>query len=301
MSSNRDDVKDFLVSRRARVRPEQVGLPAGPNRRVEGLRRGEVAMLADVSVEYYSRLERGSLAGVSDGVLEAVARALLLDDAERDHLFDLARAANASPVRAGRRSSTPKTLRIGLQYTLDAFTGGPAFIRNDHLDILGANALGRALYADLFRKADRPNLARAAFLDREWSDAFYPDWDLAADQSVAILRAAAGHDPYDRDLQDLIGELSTLSPEFRAKWGAHDVRRHATGEKHFTHPVVGALDLYFEGSRLMSDPALSFLLYTAEPGSPTADALRLLGTIDATERREALHAMTDPDPAGGRS
>jgi len=287
MSSNRDDVKDFLVSRRARVRPEQVGLPAGPNRRVEGLRRGEVAMLADVSVEYYSRLERGSLSGVSDSVLDAVARALLLDDAERDHLFDLARAANASPVRAGRRSSTPKTLRIGLQHTLDAFTGGPAFIRNDHLDILGANALGRALYADLFRKTERPNLARAAFLDREWSDAFYPDWDVAADQSVAILRAAAGYDPYDRDLQDLVGELSTLSPEFRAKWGAHDVRRHATGEKHFTHPVVGALDLYFEGSRLMSDPALSFLLYTAEPGSPTADALRLLGSIDATERRDA--------------
>lgn len=287
MSSNRDDVKDFLVSRRARVGPEQVGLPAGPNRRVEGLRRGEVAMLADVSVEYYSRLERGSLSGVSDSVLDAVARALLLDDAERDHLFDLARAANASPVRAGRRSSTPKTLRRALQHTLDAFTGGPAFIRNDHLDILGANALGRALYADLFRKTDRPNLARAAFLDRAWSDAFYPDWDLAADQSVAILRASAGHDPYDRDLQDLIGELSTLSPEFRAKWGTHDVRRHATGEKHFTHPVVGALDLSFEGSRLMSDPALSFLLYTAEPGSPTADALRLLGSIDATERRDS--------------
>ncbi|WIB60182.1 helix-turn-helix transcriptional regulator [Curtobacterium sp. MCLR17_007] len=287
MTTNRDDVKDFLVSRRARVRPEHVGLPAGPNRRVAGLRRGEVAVLADVSVEYYSRLERGNLSGVSDSVLHAVADALLLDDAERDHLFDLARAANASPVRGLRRSSTPKTLRIGLQYALDAFTGGPAFIRNDRLDILGANALGRALYADLFRRAARPNLARAAFLDRDWADAFYPNWDLAADQSVAILRAAAGHDPHDRDLQDLIGELSTLSPEFRAKWGAHDVRRHATGEKHFVHPVVGALDLFFEGSRLMSDPSLSFLVYTAEPGSPTADALRLLGSLDATDRLAA--------------
>ncbi|MFS2031264.1 helix-turn-helix transcriptional regulator, partial [Curtobacterium sp. CT11-45] len=291
MSTNRDDVRDFLVSRRARVRPEQVGLPAGANRRVAGLRRGEVAMLADVSVEYYSRLERGSLSGVSEGVLHAIAGALLLDDAERDHLFDLARAANASPVRAARRrSTTPKTLRPGLQYALDAFTGGPAFIRNDRLDVLGANALGRALYADLFRKAERPNLARAAFLDREWSDAFYPDWDLAADQSVAILRAAAGHDPHDRELQDLVGELSTRSPEFRTRWGAHDVRRHGTGEKHFVHPVVGALDLLFEGSRLMSDPALSFLLYTAEPGSPTADALRLLGSLDATERRVAHQA-----------
>ncbi|NQW92393.1 helix-turn-helix domain-containing protein [Curtobacterium sp. VKM Ac-2861] len=290
MSTNRDDVKDFLVSRRARVRPDQVGLPGGPNRRVAGLRRSEVAMLADVSVEYYSRLERGSLAGVSDGVLHAIAGALLLDDAERDHLFDLARAANASPVRGQRRAATPKTLRVGLQYTLDAFTGGPAFIRNDRLDLLGANALGRALYADLFRKAERPNLARAAFLDRDWADAFHPDWDVAADQSVAILRTAAGHDPHDEDLQALIGELSTRSPEFRAKWGVHDVRRHATGEKHFVHPVVGALDLHFEGSRLMSDPGLSLLLYSAEPGSPTADALRLLGSVAATDRRDAVDA-----------
>ncbi|ROP74515.1 helix-turn-helix transcriptional regulator [Curtobacterium sp. PhB115] len=283
MSTNRDDVKAFLVSRRARVRPDQVGLPAGPNRRVAGLRRGEVAMLADVSVEYYSRVERGSLAGVSDGVLSAIAGALLLDDAERDHLFDLARAANASPVRRSGRSSTPKTLRTGLQYVLDGFTGGPAVIRNDRLDVLGVNALGRALYADLFRTTDHPNLARATFLDREWADAFHPDWDLAADQSVAILRAAAGHDPDDRALQDLVGELSTRSPEFRAKWAAHDVRRHATGEKHFVHPVVGPLDLSFEGTRLMSDPGLSFLIYTAEPGSPTADALRLLGSLAATE------------------
>lgn len=193
-SANRDDVKDFLSSRRARVQPAQVGLPSGPNRRVAGLRRGEVAMLADVSVEYYSRVERGSLSGVSDGVLHAIAGALLLDEAEGAHLFDLARAANASPVRTRRRSSTPKTLRPALQYTLDAFTAGPAFIRNDRLDLLGANAIGRALYADLYEESDRPNLARAGFLNRDWADAFYPDWHLAVDQSVAILRAAAGHD-----------------------------------------------------------------------------------------------------------
>lgn len=285
MSTNRDDVREFLVSRRARVSPEQVGLPAGPNRRVAGLRRGEVAMLADVSVEYYSRVERGALAGVSDSVLHAIAGALLLDDAEREHLFDLARAANTSPARAKRRSSIPKVLRPSLQFALDGFTG-IAFVRNDRLDLLGANALGRALYADLFRKDERPNLARATFLDRDWADAFHPDWDLAADQSVAILRTAAGHDPYDRDLQDLVGELSTRSPEFRAKWGEHDVRRHATGEKHFVHPLVGPLHLYFEGARLMSDPSLSFLVYSAEPGSPTAEALRLLGTLAATEARE---------------
>ena len=284
MSTNRDDVREFLVSRRARVRPDQVGLPAGPNRRVAGLRRGEVAMLADVSVEYYSRVERGALAGVSDGVLHAIAGALLLDDAERDHLFDMARAANTSPARARRRSPMPKVLRPSLQDALDSFTG-IAFVRNDRLDLLGANTLGRALYADLYADDARPNLARATFLRREWADRFHPDWDLAADQTVAILRAAAGHDPYDRDLQDLVGELSTRSPEFRAKWGAHDVRRHATGEKHFVHPAVGPLHLYFEGSRLMSDPSLSFLVYTAEPGSPTADALRVLGSIAATDER----------------
>lgn len=284
MSTNRDDVREFLVSRRARVRPDQVGLPAGPNRRVAGLRRGEVAMLADVSVEYYSRVERGALAGVSDGVLHAIAGALLLDDAERDHLFDMARAANTSPARARRRSPMPKVLRPSLQFALDSFTG-IAFVRNDRLDLLGANTLGRALYADLYADDARPNLARATFLRREWADRFHPDWGLAADQTVAILRAAAGHDPYDRDLQDLVGELSTRSPEFRAKWGAHDVRRHATGEKHFVHPAVGPLHLYFEGSRLMSDPSLSFLVYTAEPGSPTADALRVLGSIAATDER----------------
>lgn len=217
------------------------------------------------------------------------APALLLDDAERDDLFDLARAANASPVRNQRRAATPKALRVGLQYTLDSFTGGPEFIRNDRLDVLGANALCRALYTDLFRTSERPNLARAAFLDRDWADAFHPDWDVAADQSVAILRTAAGHDPHDEELQALIGE-PPRSPEFRAKWGAHDVRRHATGEKHFVHPVVGVLDLHFEGSRLMSDPGLSLLLYSAEPGSPTADALRVLGSVAATERRDAVHA-----------
>jgi len=286
MSTNRDDVREFLVSRRARVRPDQVGLPTGPNRRVAGLRRGEVAMLADVSVEYYSRVERGALAGVSDGVLHAIAGALLLDDAERDHLFDLARAANTSPVRARRRSPMPTVLRPSLQFALDSFTG-IAFVRNDRLDLLGTNTLGRALYAELYADEDRPNLARATFLRREWADRFHPAWDLAADQTVAILRTAAGHDPYDRDLQDLVGELSTRSPEFRAKWGQHDVRRHATGEKHFVHPDVGPLHLYFEGSRLMSDPSLSFLVYTAEPGSPTADALRLLGSIATTDHRPA--------------
>jgi transcriptional regulator with XRE-family HTH domain len=295
-SQNQNEVREFLTTRRARVQPEQVELPGGRNRRVPGLRRGEVAVLADVSVEYYSKLERGHLAGVSESVLDAVARALLLDDAERDHLFDLARAANASPLRSARRSRRAQTIRPGLQFILDGITGGPAFIRNGRLDILAANTLGRALYADLYANQPHPiNLARFAFLDRAHSDLFYPDWDLAADQSVAILRAEAGRDPYDKDLQDLIGELSTRSAEFRTKWGAHEVRRHATGTKHFHHPVVGDLDLVFEGADLPVDPGLSLLLYSAEPGSPTADALRLLASWAATPKAEAQ------DPALAKS
>jgi transcriptional regulator with XRE-family HTH domain len=299
--NNSDEVREFITSRRARVQPDQVALPTGPNRRVLGLRRAEVAMLAGVSVEYYSRLERGRLAGASDGVLNALAVALQLDDAERDHLFDLARAANASTIPAKRRGPRAQNVRPSLQLILDGITGGPAFVRNGRLDILGSNALGRAVYSDLYdsREATPPgrpmNLARYCFLDLDRADRFYPDWGLAADQTVAILRAEAGHDPYDKDLKDLVGELSMRSDEFRVRWGTHDVRRHATGVKHFIHPVVGPLDLVFEGTELMADPGLSLLLYTAEPGSATADALRLLASWTATppfNSTAAKHTVT---------
>jgi transcriptional regulator with XRE-family HTH domain len=282
---NQDEVREFLTTRRANVSPEQVALPGGSHRRVPGLRRGEVAVLANVSIEYYSKVERGNLAGVSETVLDSIAQALLLDDAEREHLFDLARSANASPLSRQRRSSPATSVRPSLQFVLDSFTGGPAFVRNGRLDILGANQLGRALYADLYETQAPPiNLARFAFLDRRRSALFYPNWELAADQSVAILRTEAGRDPYNKDLQDLIGELSTRSEEFRIKWGAHDVRKHATGTKNFRHPIVGNLDLVFEGSELMADPGLSLMLYSAEPGSPTADALRLLASWAATQQ-----------------
>jgi transcriptional regulator with XRE-family HTH domain len=294
---NRDEVRDFLTTRRAKVRPDQVELPAGPNRRVPGLRRTEVAMLAGVSVEYYSRLERGNLAGVSEAVLNAIAGALLLDEAERDHLFDLARAAGTSPARRERRSSRNSVVRPGLQYALDAITGGPALVRNGRLDIIAANALGRALHVDAYSSPRRPvNLARHCFLDRERAELFYPDWNAAADAIVAILRTEAGRDPYDRDLQDLIGELSTRSEEFRTKWGAHDVRRHATGEKHFRHSVVGRLDLLFESTDLMADPGWKLLIYTAEPGSPTADALKLLASWAATQEQPEIPPHEDVIP-----
>ena len=266
--------------------PESAGLPSGGSRRVPGLRRAEVAVLADVSVEYYSKIERGNLAGTSEAVLQAIAGALRLDDAERQHLFDLARAANASPIRRAR-ASKPQVIRPGLQLMLDAVTDGAALIRNHRMDIVAANRMARAVYADLYTGDGRlPNLARFCFLDRERADRFYPDWDLAADQTVAVLRIGAGRDPYDKGMQDLIGELSTRSPEFRALWGAHDVRRHATGRKHFIHPVVGELDLVFEAADLMADDGLNLMIYNAEPGSPTRDALTLLASLAVTSELE---------------
>jgi len=213
---NRTEVRDFLTTRRARISPAEAGVvDDGGLRRVQGLRRREVAELAGVSIEYYTRLERGNLSGVSESVLESVARALHLDEAERAHLFDLARAQGPSRRRAARR---PQRIRPEVRATLDAFTGGPAFVRNGRLDVLAANALGHAVYAEMFEdRATPPNLARFAFLD-ERSHRFYPDWDGAANDTVAILRTEAGRDPYDQDLTTLVGQLSTQSREFRLRW-----------------------------------------------------------------------------------
>jgi transcriptional regulator with XRE-family HTH domain len=204
---------------------------------VPGLRREEVAVLAGVSVPYYTRLERGDLAGASDSVLDALARALQLDDAERAHLFDLARAAQ--PIgRPPRRRPAKHRIRPSVQQLLDAMTGAAAHIANDRLDILGANALGRALYLEMFDGQERPNAARFVFLDPRARD-FYLDWDRIARDVVATLRSAAGRNPYDRDLTDLVGELSTRSEEFRQHWARHDVRFHISGVKHFHHAQVG--------------------------------------------------------------
>jgi transcriptional regulator with XRE-family HTH domain len=296
---NRDDVREFLTTRRAKVRPEQVDLPGGPNRRVPGLRRTEVAMLAGVSVEYYSRLERGNLNGASETVLNAIATALQLDEAERQHLFDLARTANASAVRRPRSGSRPAAIRPGLQLMLDAVTGGPALIRNGRMDILATNLLARALHVEAYRTIrERPvNLARFAFLHRENAERFYPDWDLAADMIVAILRTEAGRDPYDREMQDLIGELSTRSEEFRIKWGDHNVRRHVTGVKRFLHPIVGDLEFLFEGTELPDQPGWSLNVYMAAPGTPTADALRILASWAATQEQEDVADQNVPSVA----
>jgi transcriptional regulator with XRE-family HTH domain len=273
------DIAEFLTSRRARVTPEQAGLPAYGARRVKGLRREEVASLAGVSVEYYRRLERGNAAGVSDSVLEALAGALRLDDAERAHLHDLARAAG--PAAPPRRRAAAQRVRPAVQRIVDAM-GAPAIVRNSRVDYISANALGRALYAPVFESPEQPaNSARFTFLDPAAHD-FYADWERTAKDLVAHLRSEAGRNPYDRGLSDLVGELSTRSPEFRTWWAAHNVRYHRTGIKHLHHPVVGELELTYEVMELPADAGLNISVYSAEPHSRSAQALDLLASWAAT-------------------
>lgn len=279
---HRAEIREFLSSRRARISPDQAGLPAyGGIRRVKGLRREEVAMLAGVSVDYYVRMERGSLAGASDGVLDGVARALRLDEAERDYLFDLARKADAVP--SSRRRLPVRRVRPAVQRVLDAITDAPAWVRNDRHDLLAANRTGFALYAPMLADPRRPaNNARFVFLDPASKD-FFADWERAADDIAAILRSEAGKNPQDKALVELIGELSTRSEVFRTRWAAHDVRFHRTGIKKLHHPVVGDLELNFEAMEFPSDPGLTLLVYTAAPDSPSADALRLLASWAADQ------------------
>jgi transcriptional regulator with XRE-family HTH domain len=273
-----NELSQFLTSRRAKVTPEQAGLPSYGQRRVPGLRREEVASLAGVSVEYYKRLERGNSTGVSEAVLEALARALQLDDAERAHLHALARAAN--PVAPKRRRATQR-VRPVVQRIVDAMTA-PAIVRNSRVDYLSANALGRALYAPVFVSREQPaNSARFTFLDPAAHD-FYADWERTAQDLVAHLRSEAGRNPYDRELSHLVGELSTRSPEFRTWWAAHNVRYHQTGVKRLHHPVVGDLELSYEVMELSADSGLTISVYSAEPGSRSQEALDLLASWTAT-------------------
>jgi transcriptional regulator with XRE-family HTH domain len=280
----RSEIREFLTSRRARLKAADVGLPDYGPRRVPGLRREEVAVLAGVSVPYYTRLERGDLAGASDSVLDALARALQLDDAERAHLFDLARAAHPL-ARPPRRRSARHHIRPSVQQLLDAMTGAAAHIGNQRLDILGANPLGRALYQEMFDGQDHPNAARFVFLDPRARD-FYLDWDRIARDVVASLRSAAGRNPYDRDLTDLVGELSTRSEEFRQYWARHDVRFHISGVKHFHHAQVGDLELNYERLEVVFDSDMIIFTYTADPGTRSAEAFGLLGTLAATSVAE---------------
>jgi hypothetical protein len=289
----RTEFHDFLTSRRSRLTPEQAGLPVyGGNRRVPGLRREEVSLLAGMSVDYYVRLERGNAKGVSDSVLEALARALQLDEAERAHLFDLANAVNASSAaarassrgRGSRSRGVPRPrVRPSVQRILDSMTTVPAYARDRRFDVIGFNRLGRALMSPVFEDQTRPpNLARYLFLDPGARE-YYRDWSGVANDVVAVLRSEAGVDPHDKPLQDLVGELSTRSDVFRTRWATHNVRFHRTGAKNFHHPVVGDLDLTYDALEPPADPGLLLVAYSAEPGSVSQDGLNLLASWAATD------------------
>jgi transcriptional regulator with XRE-family HTH domain len=282
--SNKDEIREFLTSRRARISPERAGLPTfGRHRRVSGLRREEVALLAGISVEYYTRLERGNGRGVSDDVLHAVSGALQLDEAERAHLLDLVRAANDE--RAPRRMVAPQRVRPGIVRLVDAMSEVAAFVQNGRSDVVYANSLAAAIYSDLDRDPVRPpNTARYLFLDPR-ARRFYVDWEKVANETVAVLRGAAGRNPYDRTLSDLVGLLSTRSEEFRVRWASHDVRFHRSGAKRLRHPLVGDLTLAYELLDLPADPGLTLVTYTAQAGSPSEAGLRELRDWSATRAR----------------
>jgi len=285
---HRSEVRDFLTSRRARLTPDDAGLPAfGGLRRVKGLRREEVATLAGVSVDYYNRMERGNLSGVSESVLGALADALHLDEAERAHLSDLARAANAGGRK--RRVSARPRVRPAVQRVIDGMTGVPAYVRNGHFDILAANDLAQALLGDLLTGSAKPNLARYLFLDHR-SQEFYAEWETVARDCAAALRIEAGRNPYDRALTDLVGELSTRSEPFRQWWATHNVRLHTSATKLMHHPVVGDIEVTGEALAVIADEGLTIITYTVEPASKSSEALRLLASWAATTRESPAPA-----------
>jgi transcriptional regulator with XRE-family HTH domain len=298
----RVEIREFLSTRRARITPEQAGLPTygHERRRVIGLRREEVALLAGVSPQYYVRLERGDATGISEPVIDGVAHALQLDEAERAHLVHLLHTVG-TPRRPRRRPpSAPQRVRPTVQRLMDSMHGVPAVVLNGRLEILGANAIGRSLFSPVYADPEgTPSNARFVFLDRE-AKTFFRDWDTVANDTVAILRAEAGRDPHDRDLSDLVGQLSTRSDEFRLRWAAHNVRIHSTGVKLFHHPVVGDLDLLYETLPVESGSSTALVAYVPEPDSAAHDALALLASwaacdVRADQATPARHSSAQQD------
>jgi len=286
------DIREFLMTRRARLRPDEVGLAAGHRRRVPGLRREEAAQLAGVSSEYYTKIERGNVVGVSDDVLRAVAHALRLTDDETAHFFNLARAAVATRGGTRTRRTSQQTIPDGMQALLDSMLDAPAIVMTGSLDVLAANPLGRALYAPVFDRATGiPNLARFVFFDPT-AEYLFPQWETMADESVGLLQAEAARSPHSPAITQIVGELATRSDEFRTRWAAHNVTAHRHGTKQFRHPAVGELTLTYNVLAVVAAPGLSLVGYTAEPNSASAQAIQILGSWAATER-----PATDPSSA----
>jgi transcriptional regulator with XRE-family HTH domain len=289
---NTNDVREFLTSRRARITPAQAGLPAyGGTRRVAGLKREEVAMLTGVSTEYYARLERGNLRGVSDSVLDSLARALQLDEAERAHLYDLAKASAPTPASGGRRARVE--VRPSIERVLAGMTGTPAYVRNARMDVVAANNLCFALYTDILSPTALPlNLARFMFLDPRSRD-FFVDWETLADDFAAAMRTESGRSPRDRALNSLIGDLAAGSSEFSARWARHNVRFHRTARKTMRNPLVGEIELTGDALELPGE-GLTLIAYTAEPGSGAQEQLDFLASWSASNGRLIEQAPVKP-------
>ncbi|WP_273734670.1 helix-turn-helix domain-containing protein [Mycolicibacterium septicum] len=281
------DIREFLMTRRARITPEQVGLAPGVRRRVPGLRREEAAQLAGVSTEYYTQIERGNVAGVSDEVLQAISRALRLSDDEAVHFFNLVRAAAGTRTPARNKRAPVKKLPEGVQALIDGMAGSPAIVLDGNLDILAANPLGRLLYSPLYDRAvGRPNFARFIFFDSAAAQVF-PEWQRSADEAVGLLQAEAARDPHSAAITQIVGELATQSVEFRTRWAAHNVTTHRHGVKRFCHPEFGDLALTYNVFEVAAAPGLSLVGYTAEPNSPSAQALSIMSSWSVTGPTES--------------
>ncbi|MGW8851204.1 helix-turn-helix transcriptional regulator [Streptomyces xiamenensis] len=275
-SGSGNHLGDFLRARRAGLGPQDVGMPSYGQRRVPGLRREEVAVLAGVNADYYARLEQGRERHPSAQILDALADALRLDTDAREHLH---RLAGTTP---GHRFTPPAGDRVdpALRDLIDGYPGAPAFVISHTLDILAANALAQALHSP-FGQPD--NLARMAFLDPAGRD-FYTRWDATAEALAGHLRQAAGPDPDHPRLRALVRELTARSPEFSRLWNAHTVRGKTRAAKHLHHPDVGPLTLTYHAFDVREAPGRQLIIYRAAPGSAAAQALTLLGTLHATSR-----------------
>jgi transcriptional regulator with XRE-family HTH domain len=288
------DLREFLRTRRARVQPEDVGIETSGRRRVPGLRREEVAMLAGVSLDYYARLEQGRDLQPSDQVLDAVARALRLTEVERAYLHNLVRSTLATLVPS---PLTVPPLDAGGRLLIESLDL-PALVVDVRGDVHAMNRMGRALLAGLEpMPSPRSSHARWLFLEPA-TRALFTDWEMIARSSVAVLREAAGRHPRDTALHTLIGELSVASPEFRAWWADHEVDARCRGTKRFHHPVVGDLVVHTETMQLHGGERWLYA-YAVQPGSPSAEAMALLGAWAATQDAEAACAPAPaPAPAG---
>ncbi|TDB80724.1 helix-turn-helix transcriptional regulator [Micromonospora sp. KC721] len=284
------DLGQFLRARRARLDPAELGLASFGRRRVPGLRREELAQLAGVSVDYYTRMEQSRVRAVSTDVLDAVARALRLDEDEKAHLHHLAAHRTRS-----RPPAPPQRVRPALRWLLESLTTTPALVLGRRMDILAWNPLGAALFVDFAAvPAPHRNLLRLMFLDESFRD-LLPNWEECVRENVAYLRMDAGHHPDDPQLAALVGELSVKSDQFRRWWAEHPVRRKTSGLKQFCHPLLGPMELAAETLRLSDDPSQALVTYTAQPGTPSADALLILALAAPTHLNPRPAPLEDPE------